>query len=144
MADSKVSSLVPATVLGAGDYLLLVQGGNSIKLDIQTLFGKIPVRPVVLEASETILSGVLATNLLTSKIRAITAGVAYTLAAGTHGMEKVIVCSVADVTTPSAVLTVSSPAGYSTITFNAVGDSVHLKNIDGLWYVVGTNSVVLA
>lgn len=145
MADTKVSALVAASVVNSTDYLLLVQNGNSIKLDIETLATKMPVRLNVIEASESlIIAGALATNKVYSKIKALTAGVAYTLAAGTHGMEKYIVCDSADVTTPTAVLTITSGSGISTATFNAVGDSLHLKNIDGSWYVVGSNSVSIA
>jgi hypothetical protein len=79
-----------------------------------------------------------------SKIKCLTAGVAYTLAAGTHGMEKYIVCETADVTTPTATLTITSGKGVATVAFNAIGDTVRLKNIDGFWYVVGYNSVTIA
>lgn len=145
MADQKVSALVAASVVNSTDYLLLVQSGNSIKLDIETLATKMPVRLNVIEASETIIAaGALATNKVYSNIKALTAGVAYTLATGTHGMEKYIVCNVADVTTPTAVLTITSGVGISTATFNAAGDTLHLKNIDGYWYVVGSNSIVIA
>lgn len=138
MADSKISALSPATTVTAGDFLLLIQGGNSIKIDIDTLLKNLPIRPLVLEASENLtVPGAVATNKLTTKL---SANGSFTLAAGTHGMEKEIVCSGAF--TP--VLTVTSGSGFSTITFNGAGDSVKLKNIDGLWYVIGSNSVVIA
>lgn len=145
MASTKLSALPSASVVNAGDYLLVTQGGASVKLDIQTLVKNLPVRPIVLEASEEqLLAAALSTAILTSKIAAPDAGVAYTLAAGTHGMEKEIVCSSADVTTPSGVVTVTGGIGFTTITFAAVGNSVKLKNIDGSWYVVGSNGVALA
>jgi len=131
--------------LTSADLLLLIQGGNSLKVDLSTFLLNLPVRTNILEASETLItSGVVATNLLVSKVKALTAGAAYTLAAGTHGMEKQIVCHTVEVTTPTAVITISSGAGFSTVTFNAQGDSVHLKNVDGLWYILGSNSAVIA
>lgn len=142
MADTKVSALTPATTVNAADYLMLVQGGSSVKVSVETLIQKLPTRTIVLEASEAVASGAIATNILITKVTATNAGAAYTLAAGTHGMEKVIICQAADATTPSAVITVTGGStGLSTITFNAIGDSVHLKNIDNLWYVAGSNSI---
>lgn len=217
MADTKVSALTPATVVNAGDYLLLVQGAASIKIDIATLMTKLPTRTIVLEVSESPLSGAIATNLLATKVTANGPTYpAYTLAAGTHGMEKQIVCSsvtnaVKTITnavwatgtvtvtstghgftngdsitiagmTPSgyngtytityvdantftyplvanpgaasvfgtatkagkAVVTVTSGSGFTTITFATTKDSVILKNLDGTWFVVGSNGAVIA
>ena len=145
MADLKVSALVSASIVNSVDYLMLVQGGTSLKVDVSTLALNMPSRINVVEPSEVLaVSGVVATNKLVSKIKALTTPAAYTLAIGTHGMEKYIVCNAVEVTTPTAVLTITGGAGVSTVSFNAIGDSVHLKNIDALWYVVGSNSVVVA
>ncbi len=144
MADTKVSALTPASIVNLADALLLVQGGNSLKIDIETLLLNLPSRTIVKEASEALLvSGAVATNKLTTKIKSLTAGAVYTLAAGTHGMEKVIVCDTAEAT-PTATLVVTSGAGFSTVNFANVGGSVSLKNIDGVWYIVGSNGVVIA
>jgi len=138
MADSTVSALNPATALNLTDYLLLTQAGNSLKIDVETLALKMPSRIIINEASENLtVAGAVATNKLTTKISA--AG-AFTLAAGTHGMEKTIVCTGVFAST----LTITAGSGVSTVTFNAAGDSVKLQNIDNLWYVVGSNSVVIA
>ena len=141
MADTKVSALTSASVVNSADYLMLVQSGNSLKVDIATLAAKMPVRVSVIEASETLTTaGVVATNILVTKI-ALGSALAYTLAAGTHGMEKQIFVSSG---TGTAVLTVTSGLGVATVTFNLIGDTVNLKNIDGSWYVLGSNSVVIA
>ncbi len=143
MADSKLSALNPATSLNLGDLLLLTQAGSSLKIDVQTFALKMPSRIIVNEASESPASGALATNLLVSKVSSTSGVVNYTLASGTHGMEKQIVASSIS-GGGTCVVTVTSGAGVATITFNAVGDSVSLKNIDGLWYVFANNSVVIA
>lgn len=136
MADSKLSALTPATSVNLGDYLLLVQGGNSLKVDVLTLFGG---------ASETLISsGAISLLMKSSKIKALTAGATYTLAAGVHGQEKTIVCNAVDVTTPTATLNITSGAGVASVVFNAIGDTVTLRNVDGLWYVVGSNGVTIA
>jgi hypothetical protein len=142
--DAKVSSLTSAATLNSGDYLLLVQAGNSLKVDLQTFFTHIPVKTVITEASESPASGAISTSLKVSKIAIAATPIAYTLAAGTHGMTKTIVCSSTSGTSPTSVITVTSGAGVSTISFNAVGDSVTLSNVDGLWYVTGSNSVTIA
>jgi len=146
MADIKVkvSALTTATTLNGGDFLMLVQQGTSLKCDLNTLAQKLPSRVVVLEASEAPATGALATNKLVSKITITAVAAAYTLAAGTHGMEKQIVCSTAAGATPTAVVTVTSGVGVATLTFNALGDTALLKNVDGLWYVMATNSVAIA
>jgi hypothetical protein len=64
------------------------------------------------------------------------------LAAGAHGYKKTIVCET--VTSGTAVVTVTGGKGFTTLTFNAIGDTIVLQNIDALWYVVGNNSVTVA
>lgn len=143
MADTKVSQLTAATTLGATDFLMLVQSGNSMKIDIETLALKMPTRVQVLEAAEDVtVNGALATNKLVSTILATT-GSAYTLAVGAHGAEKIIVCSAIG-GTPNAVVTVTGGKGFTTLTFNAEGNTVTLKNINASWYVMSTNNVVVA
>jgi len=144
MADTKVSALVSASTLNVGDFLMLVQGGTSMKVDLATLAQKMPSRVQIVEVSETPVSGALATNLLVSKIACKTAGNAYTLAAGTHGMEKYIVVASADVTTPAATLTITGGSGFTTASFSDIRDCLYLKNIDGLWFIASQNSIIIA
>jgi hypothetical protein len=141
-ADSKVSALTPATSVSSSDYVLLVQGGNSKKIDMQTLFQNIPVKSKILEASEAPLSGAVSTLLLTSKIKLNSTATAYTLGAGTHGMEKELVV---DSGTGTAVVTVTSgKTGLNTITFTSLLSSAKLKNIDGVWYIVSVYTASIA
>ena len=142
MADKKISVLTSASTVTPADYLVLVQSGNTLKVDVDTFFKKIPTKLVINEASEAIASGALSTLVLTSKVTPAGAPTNYTLAAGTHGMEKEIVCQT--FTSGTAVVSVSAGSGFTTLTFNAVGDYVRLKNVDGFWYVAGNNSVVVA
>jgi len=144
MADTKVSQLTPASTLNLTDLLMLVQGGASLKADIETISLNLPSRLIVKELSESLVSGAIATNILSSRVHSTTASAAYTLAAGTHGMEKEIVCESAEVTTPSAVVTVTGGLGVNTITFSVVGQSVKLKNINDSWYVMSSNGAVIA
>lgn len=141
MADIKISALTSASTVTSADFLLLVQAGTSFKLPVDTLCLNVPTRIRVLETSEVLLiAGAVATNKLVTKLTLGTA-IAYTLAAGTHGMEKQIVVNAG---TGTANLTVTSGAGVTTVAFNLIGDSVYLKNIDGLWYALGSNSVTIS
>lgn len=142
MADKKISQLTAATTVNSGDLVPMVQSGQTLKIDISTLFKNIPVRPIVLEAAEAPVSGALSTVILTSKVTPSGAPTTYTLATGTHGLEKEIVCET--FTSGSAAVNVTNGAGFATLTFNAVGDAVKLKNIGGNWYIMGNNSVVVS
>ena len=141
MADTKVSALASTASLNSGDYLLLVQGGSSVKIDVQTLFKNIPVRPVILEATEAPLSGAISTLCLATLLTTAVTHVAYTLAAGTHGMSKEIVVGTF-VSSGTAVITVTGASRFATITFNNANSAVILKNYNGNWFILSANNVV--
>lgn len=141
MVDTKVSALTAATALNAADYILLTQAGSSLKLSVDNLALKMPTRIIVNETAESPASGALATNKLTSLVTPAGTPTAYTLAAGTHGMEKELACAV--FTSGTAVITVTSGYGFSTLTFDEIGEAVKLKNISGVWYIVGNRNVIV-
>ena len=121
---------------------MLVQSGATLKLDTATMLAKLPAQAVTVEASEAPASGALSITKAYSKVTPAGAPTAYTLAAGAHGYKKTIVCET--VTSGTAVVTVTGGKGFTTLTFNAIGDTIVLQNIDALWYVVGNNSVTVA
>lgn len=138
MADKRISELTAAANLGATDLFVIVQGGNTLKIDATTLLSTLPHSANCVEATESFSTNGSALTPATavSKIT-VNTGVSYTLAAGTHGLKKTIVCNAKPAGTSSTV-TVSSASGGSftgTLTFSAVGQTVTLKNIDGAWYV---------
>jgi hypothetical protein len=63
---------------------------------------------------------------------------AMTLADGTVGQRKIIICKTAG---NNAVITPAHFDGGDTITMNAVGDSVELVFANATWYVLGSNSI---
>ena len=67
-------------------------------------------------------------------------GDTFTLADGTTGQLKIITMESA---TGTATITPTNAAGYTSVTFNAAGDSVMLLFTDSKWYVVGGNSYTL-
>ena len=64
-----------------------------------------------------------------------------TLADGKEGQEITIFCTALDT---AAVITPDNLLGYTTITFNAVADSVGMKFIDGNWVILSGHSYVVA
>lgn len=87
------------------------------------------------------LSGAGAVDVLNGITHLVTTGInALTLADGVQGQRKVIIM-VTD--GGDGTLTPTSPAGFSTITFDDVGDSVELIFTNNKWYVLGNNGVTI-
>ena len=141
MSDNKISALNSITSLNSSDVMYIVQGGVSMKTDVGTFAKNLPAFPISQEPSETVLSGGLSRTLLVSKITTAATPITYTLTTGSHGSEKIIVCST--VIAGSSNVIVSSGIGFSNILFTLVGQSAHLKNIDGGWYIIGSNGVII-
>lgn len=124
MTDTKVSALTAATTLNGADYLLLVQGSNSLKIDINTLAAKFPTRISLQETPEAkTTAGALSTALQTTKVKLLHPSAAYTLGAGTHGMEKAIVCDSIETSSPKTITTATWSGGTATITVTSHGYS---------------------
>jgi hypothetical protein len=66
---------------------------------------------------------------------------ALTLADGVEGQTKLIVMTVDG---GNGTLTPANPAGYSTIGFHAVGESVHLLFTNGKWFIIGERGVTIS
>ena len=69
---------------------------------------------------------------------------AYTLADGQQAGQILTIVCVAGTNTPAGTLTPQNLNGYSTIAFNAVGDSVTLMFHSAKWNIIAQNSVTLA
>jgi len=144
MADLKISELTSATSVAVSDYFVIVQTGETRKVTPEVLFANAPSHLVCKELPETIASGAISTSVLTTIISSASAAdQILTLATGTHGMEKDIVVSVLS-NSYIATLTVTNAKGFSTIVFNAVGQTVKLKNISGFWYILGSKGATIA
>jgi len=93
------------------------------------------------ETAQT-LTGAGAVSLVTYVTYVVTTGTdALTLADGSEGQHKYLIMK-----TDGGVgtLTPTNASGFSTITFNDVGDSVHLLFTDGNWHWLGGTAVVNA
>ena len=73
-----------------------------------------------------------------------TTSTAMTLAAGSEGQLITLVMTGIGTGSSDAVVTAPLFGDNTTMTFNAVGDSVTLVCLSGEWYVVSNNSVAIA
>lgn len=142
MADKKISELVSATVVNGVDFFAFVQGGTTLKMDFTTLFSKLPQTPIVLQPHEAPVSGALSTATKNSLVSSAAGTTNYTLAAGTSGLKKTIVCS--SMAGTNAVVTVTGGTGVASLTFTAAGQSADLECINNTWYVLGSHGVTIA
>lgn len=140
--DKKVSELTSAVTAGVTDTFPVVQSGTSLKMSLATLFSNVPTAVISTVAAEAPASGALSTAIEDSVVTSATGTTNYTLAAGTQGMRKHIMCDA--IAGTSAVVTVTGGSGFTTITFNAVGQTAYLKYTNAKWYVFGSRGVTIA
>jgi hypothetical protein len=88
--------------------------------------------------------GAVDLTTLTTSFESTGTGDALTLGDGFVGQIKTIVYSAEAAGTDTGVLTPDTPLGYSTITFNDIGDSVTLQYVVAGWAVVGVYNAVVA
>ena len=152
----------PATGAGTGGDLILEAGDGGVGTPGSVLLkyssGGVPATGLKVdlngnvslpkgflidENQAQILIGAGAVNVTESKCHFTDTGAnALTLADGVEGQHKYIF----QVGTAggAGTLTPTNFAGGATITFNAIGDTVHLMFTNGFWFVVGQNGVVIA
>lgn len=142
MADKKISELTAATTVAVADLLVLVQGAETKKVSSDTFLSNMPRQAIDVETAQTLSAdGAISVSNRYTLLSKGSAG-AYTLDAGTHGVEKIIAATTAQTHT----ITVSSPAdaAFDSIVLDAVGESVTLQNIAGLWYVKASVGAVIS
>lgn len=108
--------------------------------------GLTPDSPLVIATEVTTSSGPGAVPL-TGNIHQITTtatGNALTLAAGYEGQELTLVYAAEAAGADTAILTPAVRAGYSTITFNAIGDTATLLFTSARWFILATRGVTVA
>lgn len=125
--------------------LYYYSGGTAYKGLILDSAGSVhlPKGPLFDDQTAQSLTGAGAISLTTSKTHFTDTGTnALTIADGAEGQHKYIFHKATSGGT--GVLTPVNFAGGTTITFNAVGDTVHLMFTGGSWYVIGQNSIAIA
>jgi len=144
MADKIIPNLPKTETVTIDDLVLVVdtpsESPTNKKITIKNFLKNIFVQGN--SATATTITGAGAVDLTSAITWVVTTGVnALTLAAGTEGQIKFIVMKTDG---GDATLTPISPANYSTIEFNDVGDSVQLLFTNAAWHIVGSYGVTVA
>ena len=150
MADKKITALNAAASLSTDDLFHVVDDPSGSptnkKITADNVFNIIPSYLGLAATPATVASGVIdVTTPIT--FLSTTGTVAYSLAAGTAGQIKMLVCTAVS-GTPVGVLTpvASANDGYNTITFNAKGQTATLLWVNTAWMILalGSTSAFLA
>ena len=148
MADKRIAELNALTATANTDLTLVsdTSASETKKITIENLFQTIPTYLGLAVTPATFTSGAIDITTPISFI-STTGTQAFTLAAGSAGQIKILVCTVA-ASTPVGVVTPAASAndGYNTITFNAVGQTATLLYFNSGWMILslGGTSASLA
>ena len=144
MADKKITALNASTALSTDDLFHVVDSPGSSptnkKITTTNVFSKIPTYLGLTTTPVVSTSGVIDVTTPISFI-SVTGTQAYSLAAGTAGQIKMLVCTVVGGTPVGVVTPVASANdGYNTITFKAVGQSCTLLWVNAGWMILALGS----
>jgi hypothetical protein len=138
MADKRIAELNALTATANTDLTLIsdTSASETKKITIENLFQTIPTYVGLAVTPATFTSGVIDITTPISFI-SVTGTQAYSLAAGSAGQIKMLVCTVA-ATTPAGVITpvASANDGYNTITFNTIGQTATLLYVNSAWMIL--------
>ena len=140
MPDKIITNLPKTESTSLDDLVLVVdtpsESPTNKKITIANFFNKIPTWLGFSQWPATFTSGVIDVTTPISFV-SVTGTKAYTLAAGSDGQLKILICTVA-ASTPVGVITplASASDGYNTITFNAVGENATLIYSNSGWNVL--------
>ena len=147
MADKKITAINASTGLSTDDLFHVVDDPSGSptnkKITTTNVFNKIPTWLGLTQTAESVTTpgDINVTSAITNLITDGTDAVA--LADGTQGQIK-LVTMVTGTNSPVASITPTNLDGGTTITLNAVGDTVLLIFNDGAWQVIGGNGAVVA
>jgi len=149
VADGKTFTVNHSLTLAGTDTTTMTFPATSATIArtdaAQTFTGNQTFSGAIIGAVQS-LSGPGAVNIttLTTAFTSTAAGNALTLADGVAGQLKTIVYVAEAAGGDTGVLTPTNLGSATTITFNAVGDSVTLQFIGADWWVIGLRGAVVA
>jgi len=149
VADGKTFTVSHSLTLAGTDTTTMTFPATSATIArtdaAQTFTGNQTFSGAIIGAVQA-LSGAGAVNIttLTTAFTSTATGNALTLADGVAGQLKTIVYVAEAAGGDTGILTPTNLGGGTTITFNAVGDSVTLQFIGADWWVIGLRGAVVA
>lgn len=146
MADTKLSELSASGSLSSTDLLYIVQGTNSRKITLESLFNGIPVKVSfsnILGFTGTPETKTAAGTMgLTTAITHISSGASgwvLALPAATQGDVKVIVMTAHG----GGDVSLSGSLNHTSVTFTKQGATATLLYSNGVWSVIGGTATVV-
>jgi len=140
MADKIIPNLPKIEATTFDDLLLVIDTPASAptnkKITLANFFNKVPTWLGFSQSPATFTSGAIDVTTPISFV-SVTGTKAYTLAAGSDGQLKILICTVAASSAIGVITPVASGSdGYNTITFNVVGENATLIYTNSGWNVL--------
>jgi hypothetical protein len=145
MADAKLSELTAATSAAATDVLYSVQGSNSKKMSVATLFADVatPVsfsdKIAITDTNTMTAVGEIITTTNITLINNVDVGGNFTIVNGTEGQLKIIIMTS---NTGGHTCTLQDSTLAQDITFDAAGKTATLLYTNSKWYFIGGTATV--
>ena len=145
MADAKLSELTAATAAAGTDTLYAVQGSNSRKMTVATLFADVatPVsfsdKIAITDSNTQTAAGAISLTTNITLLSNFDADGNCTIADGTDGQIKIIIMSA---NTGSRTVTLQDSTIQNDISFDAAGETATLLYTNSKWYFIGGTATV--
>lgn len=145
MADAKLSELTAATSAAATDVFYTVQGSDSKKMAVSTLFADVatPVsfsdKIAITDTNTMTAAGEIITTTNITYINNPDADGNYTLGDGVDGQLKIVIMTS---NTGSRTCTLQGSTIARDVAFDAAGESATLLYTNSKWYFIGGTATV--